>query len=119
MSLASTVAAEAVTRRALIDAGITLAVDDALPSRLVEIAQRYHLPPHVLVLWIQQARPEMVSDPVNFDRQCQRYMRSANQLDYDHSSEPGICQQCFRYPVQVVGGVAVCTSGRCPPRVAQ
>src|SRR3954452_2337289 len=119
MSLASTIAAEEITRRALVDAGVTLATDDALPSRLVEIAQRYDLPPHVIVLWIQQARPQMLSDPVYFDRHCQRYLRSARELEYDHSAEPGICQQCFQYPVKVVGGVEVCTSGRCPPRTRQ
>jgi hypothetical protein len=117
MSRPSTTVAEEVARRALIKAGVMLAGDDALPSRLVEIAERYDLPPHVVVLWIQQARSELLSDPGNFDRHCQRYLRSANELEYDHSSEPGICQQCFRYSVQVVGGVAVCMSGRCPPQV--
>lgn len=80
--------------------------------------QRYDLPTHVLVLWIHQTRLEDI-EPNGFDRHCQRYMGTARELEYDHSSEPGICQQCFSYPAKVVNGVEVCTSGRCPPRVRQ
>ena len=59
--------------------GESYGLNDALPLRLVEIAHRYDLPPHVIVLWVQQARPHMLSDPVYFDRHCQRYLRSARE----------------------------------------
>ena len=72
MSDASIAAAEEGARQALAAADIPLAENDSLPSRLIAIANRYDLPPHVVVLWIQQNRPNLVMDGRNFEKYCDR-----------------------------------------------
>lgn len=105
-------AAEAI-RRALSDlTGLEIDAGDPRPMELVEVLERYQLPPSTAITWIHASgRDGEISGP--------RFARAAAAMLGGHEArrgDPGMCPSCGN-PARAIGAYAVCTSGRCTPRL--
>lgn len=105
-------AAEAI-RRAIADLNSTfIDAGDPRPMELVDVLERYHLPPSTAIAWIQAPGREAEISGANFAK-----VAAAMVGGHEHRrGDPGMCPSCGN-PTRAMGAYAVCTSGRCVPRL--
>jgi hypothetical protein len=79
---------------------------------LVDVLERYQLPPSTAITWIRASgREGEISGP--------RFAAFAAAMVGGHENrrhDAGMCPNCGN-PTRSIGAYAVCTSGRCEPRL--